>query len=105
VRLVVLESPYSGNVERNVEYARRCMHDCLMRNEAPIASHLLYTQPGVLDDKKVEQRALGMIAGWMWYKVVDAVVVYDDLGISPGMLEGIEKAQKLGKIIEYRRIL
>ncbi len=47
---VILESPYGGTpeeVERNVKYARACLRDCLLRGEAPFASHLLYTQPGV----------------------------------------------------------
>ena len=44
-RLVILESPYSGDVEANLEYARSCLHDCLERGEAPIASHLLTRAP------------------------------------------------------------
>ena len=31
MRLVILESPYAGDVELNVAYARDCLHDCLMR--------------------------------------------------------------------------
>ena len=80
MRLVVLESPYAGNVERNVAYARACLADCLARGEAPIASHLLYTQPGVLDDTNPEQRKLGINAGFAWNRFADAVVVYEDLG-------------------------
>ena len=34
-----------------MEYARACLRDSLLRGEAPIASHLLYTQPvASLDD-------------------------------------------------------
>lgn len=46
-RLVVVESPYAGDVERNVAYAKRCVLDCLKRGEAPYASHLFFTQSGV----------------------------------------------------------
>jgi hypothetical protein len=56
VRLVILESSYAGDIEANVEYARRCVRDALARGEAPIASHLLYTQPGVLRDAVPEER-------------------------------------------------
>lgn len=42
MRLVVVESPYAGDVKRNEEYARRAMADCLARGEAPFASHLLW---------------------------------------------------------------
>jgi hypothetical protein len=46
MRRVIIESPYSGDVETNVAYARAALRDCLSRGEAPLASHLLYTQPG-----------------------------------------------------------
>ena len=52
MRLVIFESPYAGDVEANTEYARRCVRDSLMRGEAPIASHLLYTQPGILHEPR-----------------------------------------------------
>lgn len=42
MRRVVIESPYAGDVERNVRYARASLSDCLRRGEAPLASHLLY---------------------------------------------------------------
>jgi hypothetical protein len=103
-RRVVLESPYSGNVARNVKYAKECLHDSLLRNEAPIASHLLFTQPGILDDNKPLERNMGMEAGWAWIGVADALVVYEDYGISPGMQRGIEIATKLGVVVELRKI-
>lgn len=104
MRLVVLESPYAGDTAGNVVYARRCLADCLMRGEAPLASHLLYTQPGVLRDDVVVERALGIRAGHEWMRVADAVVVYEDHGVSPGMQRGIAVAMAAGKAIEYRRI-
>jgi hypothetical protein len=52
MKLVIIESPYAGEVEANVAYARACMRDSLGHGEAPIASHLLYTQPGILCEKK-----------------------------------------------------
>lgn len=47
MRIVVLESPYAGDIERNTNYARDCMRDSILRGEAPIASHLIYTQAGI----------------------------------------------------------
>lgn len=104
IRLVILESPYAGNVEQNVEYARKCVRDSLRRGEAPIASHLLYTQPGILDDDVPEERAQGIDAGLAWRRVADASVVYTDFGISRGMQYGIEAAQRAGRPVEYRRL-
>lgn len=101
-RLVILESPYAGDVVANVAYARECMADCLRRGEAPFASHLLYTQ--VLDDLQPEQRTLGIDAGLAWGKEAHATVVYTDLGISRGMSYGINHAAEHGRPVEYRSL-
>lgn len=101
---VILESPYAGNIEENVEYARACMHDSLLRGEAPLASHLLYTQEGVLDDNKPEERALGIEAGLVWGKDAEKTVVYVDKGFSKGMIMGMERAVKENRPIEIRSI-
>lgn len=104
MRLVILESPYAGNVDANVEYARLAVLDSLLRGEAPLASHLLYTQPGILDDTVPAQRAIGIEAGLAWVQKCDATVVYTDRGISAGMREGIARAVKANRPVEYRRI-
>ena len=88
----------------NVEYARACVRDSLLRGEAPIASHLLYTQPGILDDDKPGERQMGIDAGHAWLVAADAVVVYCDRGISKGMSTGIAGAVDAGKRVEYRRL-
>lgn len=104
MRLVIVESPYAGDVEENVEYARRCVRDSLSRGEAPIASHLLYTQPGILDDDIPHERNWGIEAGLAWRAVAHASVVYTDRGISTGMKLGIEAAERAGLPVEYRSI-
>lgn len=101
---VILESPYAGNVVRNVRYAQACMADCLRRGEAPFASHLLYTQTGVLDDNMLDERTLGIEAGFAWGEVADGVVVYTDLGITEGMREGIGRAKCADQSVEYRML-
>lgn len=103
-RLVIIESPYAGDVASNITYARECVRDSLLRGEAPIASHLLYTQDGILNDDLPNERAHGITAGLAWRIVADASVVYTDLGISRGMEYGIEAAKLSGKTIEYRSI-
>lgn len=103
-RLVILESPFAGDEARNIAYGRRCLHDSLMRGEAPIASHLLYTQPGVLDDAIPQERTLGIDAGLAWKAVAQASVVYTDYGISQGMQHGIDVAIAAGLRVERRTI-
>lgn len=104
MRRVVIESPYAGQVERNVEYARRCMADSLARGEYPIASHLLYTQPGVLNDLIPSERQLGILAGLAWAEFADAVIFYVDLGWSAGMEAALEHCVERGRPIEERRL-
>jgi hypothetical protein len=104
MRLVIVESPYAGEVARNERYARACLADCLRRGEAPFASHLLYTQPGVLRDGVNPERVLGIRAGFAWGRMADATVVYTDLGLSPGMQAGIDDARDNWRPVEYRQI-
>lgn len=102
MKLVILESPYAGDIDANVEYARACVRDSLSRGEAPIASHLLYTQPGILKDDVPAERQWGIDAGLAWGTVAQATVVYMDRGISNGMSYGIAAAKEAGRPIEYR---
>jgi hypothetical protein len=102
VRRVVIESPYAGNVTLNLLYLAACMADCLARGESPYASHGLYTQPGVLDDRDQAQRALGIAAGFAWRDVSECTVVYADLGISQGMEDGMTDAARKGRPVEFR---
>lgn len=104
MKLVEIESPYAGNVERNIEYARACMKDSLQRGEAPIASHLLYTQPGILDDGVAEERELGTQAGKAWGALADLHAFYTDLGISPGMRYALNLCKQNGMPYEMRSL-
>lgn len=102
MRLIVIESPFAGDVALNTRYARACLLDSLHRGEAPIASHLLHTQ--VLDDSAPLDRRAGIKAGLAWHRVADAVVFYTDLGMSLGMRDALESAHKQGCSIEYRTV-
>lgn len=108
---VIVESPFAGsNPENNrrdfnlVKYSRECLRDSLDRGESPYASHLLYTQKGVLDDTIPEERARGIAAAASWMEVADHVVVYCDLGFSPGMAKGVLRALASGKPVRFRWI-
>lgn len=104
MKLVIIESPFAGDIEANVAYARKAVSDSLRRGEAPIASHLLYTQPGILDDTNPDERSLGIEAGLAWGRYADKTVVYADRGITSGMFQGILRAHKERREIELRFI-
>lgn len=98
---VIIESPFAGGFA-NIKYARRCVRDSIERGESPYASHLLYTQKGLLNDAVAEERKRGIAAADSWLEVADYVAVYCDNGITPGMVIGIVKAAKLGKPFHLR---
>lgn len=102
MRRVIIESPYAGDVERNVHYARAALRDSLLRGESPIASHLIYTQPGVLDDSIPEERSLGIAAGLAWASSAQAAVFYLDHGWSAGMRAALDHHRAHRLKIEYR---
>ena len=109
-RFVDVETPYMGEneeqVRRNLLYARACVRDCLMREEIPFASHLFFTQPGILDDNVLGEREMGINAGKLLIESLPDIVtvVYQDFGISKGMQYGIDRAIKNGRDIEYRTL-
>jgi hypothetical protein len=110
VKLVVIESPFAhqkGDVvaaTRTMNYLRAAMRDCLLRGEAPYASHALYTQEGVLSDWEPSERALGIAAGFAWGEKAELRVVYTDLGITSGMSKGIKEAERRGQPVERRTL-
>jgi len=106
MKRVVIESPFAAptkaGIDKNLRYLRACVS--IHRGESPYASHGLYTQPGVLDDKNPEERALGIAAGFVWREVAELTVVYTDLGVTPGMLLGVADAEKRGCPIARRTL-
>jgi hypothetical protein len=114
MKRVIIESPYAGNSRwrvvaffqrtQNRRYARAAVRDSLMRGEAPIASHLLYTHPGILRDEIPGERQQGIDAGLAWRNVAEAIVVYADRGISKGMMYGIEAAEAAKIPVEQRTL-
>lgn len=101
MKKVIIESPYAGDVEENLKYARACLVDSLKRGEAPIASHLLY--PQVLNDE--DPAAITRIeAGLAWLDVADLHVFYVDKGFSKGMLKALERCIESDVRPEFRKI-
>jgi hypothetical protein len=104
MRRVVVESPFAGEVETNLAYAKACLRDCLLRDESPVASHILFASTGTLEDSDPIERAVGINAGHAWMHGAHAVVVYTDRGISSGMEAGIKVAEFFKIPVEYRSL-
>lgn len=132
-RLVIIESPYAADPKvvaawpfglrwlvawrlrrRNVRYARAAMADCIRRGEFPIASHLLYTQPGILRDEVPHERTAGINAGLLYAEAAQAWArvkggdheairaAYINHGVSSGMTYGLRHADAIEQRVEYR---
>lgn len=109
-RIVQLESPFSPSngfpLEHNLRYARRALRDSIFREETPYASHLLYTQEGVLNDDVQDERDLGIQTGFrlLRHGLVSMSVVYSDFGLSRGMIDGIRVAIENDIHVQFRFI-
>jgi hypothetical protein len=106
---VVIESPYAGDVETNLRYLRAAMRECLLKGEAPFASHAIYTQPGVLDDTKPDERSLGIKAGFVIAEALARAgaprLFFQDQGYSRGMHLGVNHAREIEQTMEFRRLV
>lgn len=110
MRRIILESPLAADTpkgrDRHRVYGRACLKHALLQGDSPIAPHLLWTDGEILNDCIPIERQYGFEASSWWYHsdVIDAVVVYCDLKISPGMWTGVQRAVEAGIPIEYRTI-
>jgi hypothetical protein len=100
--VVIVESPYAGDVEANRLYAIAACADCFRRGETPFASHLFY--PQILNNHIKTERELGITAGYAFWPVARKIVFYTDRGWSPGMLRAKQRAEDLGYIRDERSI-
>lgn len=88
-RLVYICSPYAGDVNRNVENAKRYSRFAVKEGYVPIAPHLLF--PQFLDDNTAE-RDIGLKCGYALLKRCQEVWVFGDV-ITKGMSAEIRKAE------------
>src|SRR3989304_6735811 len=103
---VIFEPPFAArdgrSVDDHIDYARRCVRDCVLRGEAPIASHLLFTQPGILKDEIPGERALGIEAGLAWAPVTVCSGFFTDCGGRSGMLSALHRTLHGGGPVRLR---
>jgi hypothetical protein len=103
MRPIIIESPFRGNTVSNLHYLNQAVRDSLKRGEAPFASHRIY--PHALDDEVEAERALGIEAGYAWWKSAHLIAFYTDLGWSDGMRRALYRAKNMKKKYEERKIL
>jgi len=91
--LVYIASPLSGDVEQNLEFARKACRFAIEQEVTPFAPHLLYTQ--MLDDSNPADRQIGIDMGNQMLELCDELWLCGDR-ISEGMANEKELAEQLG---------
>ena len=92
-KVVYIASPLSGDVKRNLQFARQACRYAISEEMTPFCPHLLYTQ--MLDDSDPEERQLGIDMGNRMLRLCDELWLCGDR-ISPGMAGEKEMAERLG---------
>lgn len=96
--IVYICSPYSGNVNRNIEMARKYCRFAVDKHYLPIAPHLLFTQ--FMDDTIPEERETAIFMNFvLMSKCVEMWVIGDV--ISKGMQSEINRAKRKNMKIRY----
>ena len=90
--LVYIASPYAGDVEGNIEFAKDACRYAMECGQTPVAVHLLY--PQFLRDSDPAEREAGLRMGREVLAVCDAVWVCGDR-VSEGMAREIAEAKRL----------
>ena len=88
--LVYICSPYSGDIETNVEAAKRYSRLAVDKGCIPLTPHLLF--PQFLDDDIPEERELGLFFGNALMSKCSEVWVFGER-ISAGMESEIKRAR------------
>lgn len=110
---VVYESPFASTdfdtFARNIAYARLLIREgATGYNEAGIASHVIWTQPGILRDTVESERNLGIACGIVFANMAKQGIIGHiygiDLGWSKGMLRSKEYVLANGGEIVERRL-
>lgn len=96
--LVYICSPYRGDVERNVKYARELTRSAALLGYIPITPHLYLTE--ALIDEIPEERKIGMELAKKILKKCSMVIVGKRYGIS----EGMESELRFARVMDIPEI-
>jgi hypothetical protein len=96
--LAYICSPYAGDIDRNVNAARRYSRFAVNSGFIPIAPHLLF--PQFLDDANPDERQLGLFFGNVIMSKCAEIWVFGS-NISEGMAAEIERAKQKNQQIRY----
>lgn len=96
--IVYICSPYSGNVNHNIEMARKYSRFAVDKHYLPIAPHLLFTQ--FMNDEIPEEREIAIFMNFVLMSKCAEMWVFGDV-ISAGMQHEINRAKRKYMKIRY----
>lgn len=96
--LVYIAAPYSGDVQANVDYAKKAALYAIKSGATPIVPHLLY--PAILDDNVPGERELGISLDLNLLAVCDQLWLFVHNGVTPGMQVELDYAIDHGIQVE-----
>lgn len=97
-KLVYIASPYAGDVEKNIAFAKAACRYAMEQGCTPVAVHLIY--PQLLNDSIPEEREMGIQMGLRVLKACDELWICGDR-VSQGMQAEYQAAKALGMSIQY----
>lgn len=95
-KLVYIASPYAGDIESNVAFAKTACRYAVEQGCTPVAVHLLY--PQILNDAVPVEREAGIQMGLRVLEVCDELWLCGDR-ISHGMQVELDAAERLGILV------
>ena len=98
MKLIYVVSPYSGDIGKNTEYARKACRNVMDCGHAFFAPHLLY--PFILNDDRPDERRCGMEMGLAVLARCDELWVFGSV-VSDGMVTEVREAARLGIPVRY----
>ena len=96
--IVYICSPFSGDVEGNVNNARRYSRFAVDKHYLPIAPHIYFTQ--FMDDSIPEERNTAIFMNWVLMSKCVELWVFGE-NISAGMKAEIDRAKRKHMRIRY----
>lgn len=96
--MVYIASPYAGDVENNIAFAKAACRYAMEQGCTPVAVHLIY--PQLLNDLIPEERELGIQMGLRVLRACDELWICGDR-VSQGMQAEYQEAKKLGIPVRY----
>lgn len=96
--LVFICSPFKGDVQKNINNARRYSKFAVKQGVLPIAPHLLF--PQFMDDTKRDEREYGILMGIILLKKCGELWWFGDT-VTQGMSQELEKARRRNMKIRH----